>query len=87
MSNRATGKVVWINVLDEETLITLDIEPENAPLEQAFLLARTDPNYNARYSLALSAAVNRLPLTIRTAGEIDPKQYAGIRWMAISWAP
>lgn len=88
MANRVIGKVTLISVQDEATLIRLDVDKSNGPerpLQGLYKLLNTDPNFNARYTLALTAAVNRLPLLIRTRGDIDPTQHSGIRFMLVTW--
>jgi hypothetical protein len=58
MAVRAKGKVSRLYVRAEATNIRLEIPQEEQPLENYFKLETTHPNYNALYSLALSAAVN-----------------------------
>ena len=86
MANRAVGKVSFISVQDDATLIGLDIDKTNGPLDGIFKLLPSDPNYNARYTLVLTAAVNRLPLLIRTRGEMTPTEHAGIRFVLLDWS-
>ena len=42
-------------------------------------------NYNALYSLALAAAVNRLTLSIRATKDITPTEEAEVQYMVIDW--
>lgn len=76
MAVRAKGKVSRLYVRAEATNIRLEIPQEEQPLENYFKLETTHPNYNALYSLALSAAVNGYVLQIRTAAEITPNEAA-----------
>jgi hypothetical protein len=85
MANKAVGKVRLISVQDDATLIMLDMDTTNGPLDGIFRLLPSDKNYNARYTMALTAAVNRLVLFIRSAGELNPAEPAGIRFMQIDW--
>lgn len=65
--------------------IRLDIPPERAPLSGYFKLKVDHPNYFALYSLALTAAINRLPLSIRTDEEITPDAVGIVNYMVIDW--
>ena len=91
MVHYVTGKVnrMYVNRLALE--IRLDIDPKILAADKYFVLRVTHPNYNALYSLALAAAVNRLPLGIRTEGEIADAVKAGknpeVDYFVQDWAP
>lgn len=85
MANRARGKVTRLYVRSERTNIRLEIPANEQPLESYFSLELTHPNYNALYSLALSAAVNGYALLIRTTGEITSTAAANVEYMVIDW--
>ena len=51
------------------------------------MLDSAHPNYNALFSLALVAAVNRYELTIRTAAEITSQAHATVDYMVVDWQP
>ena len=83
--NIAVGKVIRLYVNRGNTTIRLDIEPKEGPKDGYFRLRRDHENYNALYSLALAAAVNRLPLRIRTVDEIVTTQSAVVEYMVMDW--
>ncbi len=88
MANRATATVERIYVrADPEAgaLIRLAIPASEAPLDGYFRLELDHPNYFALYSLALSAAINRYPLQIRTTAEINPAETALVSYMVVDW--
>ena len=91
MVHYVTGKVnrMYVNKLGLD--VRLDIDPKTAPKDGYFFLRVTHPNYNALYSLALAAAVNRLPLSIRTVGEIEDATKAEkrpeVEYFVQDWAP
>jgi hypothetical protein len=88
MAIRMTGKITIINVDRDFVLITLDNDPSVGPLDNVFVLNRTTHvNYNAVYSLALAAAANRWPVTIRIAGggEINSATTAEIHLLGVGW--
>lgn len=65
--------------------IRLAIPPEQAPKAGYFKLLLDHPNYHALYSLALTAAVNRYPLTIRTEEDITSDATAIVNYMVVDW--
>jgi hypothetical protein len=83
----ATGKVSRIYASSGLVYLRLaDIPAADTPLDGYFRLSQSHPNYDALYSLALTAAVNRYDLRIRVAGEvIDPTQYADVQYMVVDW--
>jgi hypothetical protein len=87
MAVRATGTVSRLVIRGSRTQVRLDIE--DGPKDGYFNLSLDDPNhgkyYNALYSMALAAAVNRLPLTIRTQAEITSAEEATVREMIVDW--
>ncbi len=85
MANRATGRVSRLSVRSHTTFIRLDTDLEEGPKDGYFELKLDNKNYNALYSLALAAAVNQLPLTIRTVGEIVTNETAVVQYMNIDW--
>lgn len=87
MAVRATGKITRLYANRHGTFIQLDIDPANAPKGEYFRLQSEHTNYNGLYSLALAAAANRWPLTIRIKGEdeIDPNLEANIDYLVVDW--
>jgi len=89
MANRATGRVARLYVTQADsggvTFIRLQIPDNEQPKDNYFQLNQSHSNYNALYSLALSAAINRYPLTIRTRADIVPTEYAVVRYMVVDW--
>ena len=67
------------------TFIRLDIPDSEQPKDGYFQLNQRHPNYNALYSLALSAATHRYELRIRTEDEITANDYAVVRYMTVDW--
>jgi len=86
MANRATGKVARIFATSGRVYVRLaDLPADSTPKDGYFQLAQEHPNYDAIYSLALAAAVNRYDLQIRTVDEIVPTEYAAVQYMVVSW--
>jgi hypothetical protein len=88
MAIRATGTVerVYVRAEPEEgTLVRLAIPAAEAPKDGYFRIELDHPNYFALYSLALSAAINRYRLQIRTKADIDPDQTALVSYMVVDW--
>ena len=82
---KATGRVTRLYVRNEGTNIRLEIPDNEQPKEKYFLLELNHPNYNALYSLALSAAVNGYLLLIRTKTDISPDEVATVEYMLVDW--
>lgn len=87
MAVRVTGKVLSINADRLATIIQLDNDPGIGPLGNVWNLLLDHGNYNALYSLAIAAAANRWPLTIRVGGDgqIDPHVEATIKSLEVVW--
>jgi hypothetical protein len=87
MANKLQGKIIRINADRSGALIALDNDPNLGPLENHFRLELEHSNYNALYSLALTAAANRLAVTIVAAGDADlsPTIEAQVRNIAVVW--
>jgi hypothetical protein len=81
----AVGKVIRLYVNRGNTSIRLDIDSKSAPKDGYFQLRLDHANYNALYSLALAAAVNRIPLRIRTVEDIVADKRAVIEYMVVDW--
>lgn len=84
MATIATGKVMSLYT-HEVTRISLGDTNDVLPGEGGFVLRRDHPNFNALYSLALSAAINRYTLRIGTTREITPAEEAEVERMWIRW--
>jgi hypothetical protein len=67
------------------TFIRINIPPAEQPKDNYFRLEQNHPNYNALYSLALSAAINRYVLRIRTESDITPAEVAQVRYLFVDW--
>ena len=84
-----TGKVKRLWPTKEATYIQLDIDRDTAPTDENFTLDFNHPNYHALYSLALAAAANRWPLTIRVTGAkdqiISPANPEKVEYMFVDW--
>lgn len=84
MPNRATALVERLYVNREACIIRLaGVGPP--PKDQYFKLLLDHPNYNALYSLALSAAINRYPLTVRATGEFPSDSMAQVEYLVVDW--
>jgi hypothetical protein len=87
MALGASGRVSRIFPHEELTYISLEgLEPGVTPRDGYFLLRRNHPNYNALYSLALVAAVNRYLLQIRTRAEITSREHAEVAYVVVDWS-
>jgi hypothetical protein len=87
MANRVGGRVSRLYATGSATYIRLaDLPLEHTPQNGYFRLEQTHSNYNALYSLALSAAVNRYELQIRTVDEISPNETAEVQYLVVDWA-
>ena len=64
--------------------VRLDLPAAEQPEDRYFHLARDHANYDALYSLALAAAVNRYDLWIRTEGETTVAP-ARVSYMFTDW--
>jgi hypothetical protein len=85
MAIRVTGIVERLYVRAERTNIRLVIPAQQQPLDGYFALEMDHPNYYSLYSLALSAAINRYPLQIRTKAEITPDEPAVVEYLVVDW--
>jgi hypothetical protein len=85
MATHFTGKVRRLYVTGGRTFVRLDIPAAQQPKESYFELLQTHSNYNALYSLALAAAINRYDLLIRTNGDVSPGEPATVRYMTVTW--
>lgn len=83
--HRFTGKVKRIYSHTDATRYWLDITLDPTPLENYFVLQLNHPNYNALYSLALSAAINGYTLTIRTEKDTVKDEPAIVLYMVVDW--
>ena len=88
MAIRATGTVERVYVRAEPeagTIIRLAIPVAEAPKDGYFRIELDHPNSFASYSLALSAAINRYPLQIRTQADINREEIALVSYMVVDW--
>ena len=88
MTVSARGPVTRIYATGGNTYFRLaNLPPGDTPRYGYFRLPQSHSNYNALYSLALVAAVNRYRLWIRTVAEIVPTAVAEVRYMVVDWPP
>jgi hypothetical protein len=80
-----TGRVQRLYVAKGWTRIRIEIPTADQPEENYFVLRQDHPNYNALYSLALSAAVNGNELSIRTEEDINAGDVGNVRYMVVDW--
>lgn len=85
MATKATGAVTRLYVTQGRTYIRLQIPTSEQPKNGYFELPTSHDNYDALYSLALSAAVKGIPLQIKTHGEITPADFPNVHYMVVDW--
>jgi hypothetical protein len=85
MANRATGTVSRLYPRAEGLHIRLAVAPSLQPRDEYFTLSIDHPNYYSLLSLAMSAALNRLPLHIRVENEIVATEPAIVAYMVVDW--
>ena len=86
MTDRVKGKVTRLYVRTDETVIRLGDTNDPLPKNGYFHLRIADhANYNALYSLALAAAVNRYTLDIDAKNEITPEEEAEVDYLVVDW--
>ncbi len=78
------GKISRIYTFGDGCYIRL-ANISNPPRSQYFRLDNDQANYQSLYSLALSAAVNRSEITIRTSNKITSTSYGNVSYMVINW--
>jgi hypothetical protein len=86
MGHVGRGLITRLSVRGQATFVRLDVDSEVGPSNGLFQLNLTLPNYNAMYSLALAAAINRFPIAIRTVEEITPQDVAVVQYFNVDWA-
>lgn len=83
--NKVSGTVQRIYADSDGAFIKLK-DPEAEPKDGYFRLERrSHANYNALYSLALAAAINRYTLQTRTARNISEFSHADVLYMVVDW--
>ena len=85
MANSAKGLVDRLFVSSDNTNIRLQIPEAQSPADGYFALEVGHTNYQALYSLALSAAINRYRLQIRTKADISSNETALVSYMVVDW--
>jgi hypothetical protein len=85
MASSAKGQVSRLSAHTDATYLQLESEQSDLPKNGYFVLKLDNQNYNALYSLALAAAVNRLTLNIKTVEEITPTDFATVDYLLIIW--
>lgn len=83
---RLTAQIAQIYVRQDEVHLKLDVPNESSPQDGLFTLRPDRPNHNAMYSLALAAAANRWPITVKVEGdELDPDKPAFVDYLQVNW--
>jgi hypothetical protein len=83
---RVTGKVDRIYATSGQVYLRLaDLPAGSIPKDGYFRLSQGHSNYDALYSLALTASVNRYDLQIRTTTDIDPATVADVQYLVVDW--
>ncbi|MCZ7572598.1 MAG: hypothetical protein M5U01_28925 [Ardenticatenaceae bacterium] len=87
MATSVRGNVARIYADTEGCYIRLkDTPAADTPKDGYFQLKLNHPNYNALYSLALTAAANGRRLEIRIVGDdIRPTHHEEISYMTVDW--
>jgi hypothetical protein len=88
MAIKSTGRIIGLRIDRTQTLITLDADTSQGPKDGWWHLSHADTNYNALFSLALAAASNRWPITIRVSGDgqISPDKEGHFKYLSVHWA-
>jgi hypothetical protein len=85
-TKQVNAKVRQIYVVGNSTIIRFqDLKKEDTPKLGNFELKKSHENYNAFYSLALGAAINRVSLLVYTKENITPTKNAEIVEMIVNW--
>lgn len=79
------GKVARLYVREGATNIRLELPIAERAADTYFVLPQTHENYNALYSLALTAAVNGYDLWVRTTDDVDANDPAEVRYLVVDW--
>jgi hypothetical protein len=85
MAKVVKGRVKRLYVRDGRVWVRVDIPASEQPKENEFRLDQTHGNYNALYSLALSAAINGHRLQIKTVDEITAGSIAVVDYMVVDY--
>lgn len=87
MATRLSGRVSVITADRLGAFIELDNDPQLGPKDNIWRLKLDHTNYNALFSLALTAAANRWPMDIRIEGDepISLDRDAAVRSMGVGW--
>ena len=71
MTIQTYGQVGLIRVDEENVVVKLtSLQADTGPGNGQFSISKSDPNFNAHYSLALSEAINRTTLYVLTTDDI-----------------
>ena len=84
MANKITGKVKRIYLRTSGCFLRIEYEGTQ-PKNSYFFLDKNHTNYNALYSLALTAAVNGYNLHVRAKSEIIASKQAEIDYFVVDW--
>lgn len=86
MANRSIVQGEIANIMPHKDWCSIRLkDPQYVPKDEYFRLPISHPNYNALFSLALVAAVNRYKIYIITEKDIINTEYAEIRYMENVW--
>lgn len=86
----AKGKIARLHASAEKsvgrTYLRLDLPPAvKGPKDGYFFIETTQSNYNALYSLALAAAINRYAVAVQTEKEITADAQAKVASLIVDW--
>jgi hypothetical protein len=85
MADSKKGLVDRLFVSSDYANIRLEIPAAESPADGYFALEVGHSNYQALFALALSAAINRYPLLIKTKADITPSAKALVQYMVVDW--
>ena len=78
-----TGRVARIYADKEGCFLRIDPAPDPSPKSGYFRLELDHPNYGALYALAVAAAANGFPLTIRSKQAVESDKHALVSYLVM----
>lgn len=85
MPHKFTGKIKRLHVDRDRTYIRLESLGQKRLFEDYFRLELEQPNYNAIYSLVISAALNDYKILVRTTEDITPNDPALVSYVILDF--
>lgn len=87
MTTQVSGQVsnIWVNADGDAVVKLAGLSGTSAPRNSNFNIKRNYRNFNALYSLALSAAINRYNLVILTTKSIKSTENGIVKELWVDW--